>query len=245
MRPAATSACPATWPPKTAAVGCWALPAKTSVSLSSSAEHGHAAPRPGCPAASRHRVGVPTSCTRIVFVEPGVVGGLPATTTTRSPDLQPPVDSSAESTCAHHVVGVLHRRHEVRLDAPGQRQLARTRASAVNASSGCTAGAARPAARGVAGLGERDQRLDAPSASPMSLAALAIAPPRRVRGVLQRAPRIVRVALDRVDDPRHRRDGCDRVLARRASRRTASPRRRRRAPRWRRRTPRRGSAASA
>src|SRR3712207_9375228 len=42
---------------------------------------------------------VPTSCTRMRLVEPGVLGGLPTTTTTRSPSLSRPMDSSEKSTC--------------------------------------------------------------------------------------------------------------------------------------------------
>ena len=87
-------------------------------------------------------------------------GGLPATTTTRSPTLSRPMDSSEKSTCADHVVGVLDRGHEERLDAPGQRQLA-AHPGVDGEGQQRLAGVQRgQPPGGLAGLGERGQRLD-------------------------------------------------------------------------------------
>ena len=84
----------------------------------------------------------------------------------------------------------------------------------------------------------------APIASAMPRAAM-VSAPERVRGACWRLGTSKRAALGRLDDLRHRRDGEDRDTCPRSSRRTASPRRCRRAPRWRRRMPRRGSGASS
>ena len=119
--------------------------------------------------------------TRIVFVAPGrrrrragdddheVVRAAHAAVEQRRVDL------------AHHVVGGLHRPHQVRLGAPQQRHLPLhllDRREHQQPLRGCS----RDSRRAVSPVWVNATSATAPSASPMSLAALTIAPPE-VRGL--------------------------------------------------------------
>ena len=65
--------------------------------------------------------------TRIVFVAPGVVGGVPATMIDEVAGMADAALNKRRVDLAHHVVGRLHRPHQVRLGAPQQRESAAAR----------------------------------------------------------------------------------------------------------------------
>ena len=143
-RPAAISAWPATCPPKIRCSGvARRLPDEE---VAAPAPRGRAptrGPRPGCRRPRTSRVGARLRARGSGWWSRRCSAGCPRRPPRGRRPCSRPMDSS-ESRPGRTCRRCAHRRHQEGLHAPGQRQLVRTRASAVKASSG-RRGAARPA----------------------------------------------------------------------------------------------------
>ena len=183
------------------------------------------APRPGqaCGHAGRKRraarvrgtgrlIASPMRCTRSALVLPGLPGGLPATMTILSPMAQRLRLTRAESTsCTMSSVWCTVGDDE-RLDAPGEGELAPDRRVGGEREQRDRGTVPGEAARGLAGHGERDQRLGPDDRADLGggagdRAAGGGGHPRQVVLGAQRG------LLRRGDDPAHGGDRLDRVGA--------------------------------